>query len=71
MAELLILSFDSQADADQARVALQQVVGHGVVVLPDLETAAARVAQHNSTTGLRRWAFCCRGALARGWWAAR
>ncbi len=59
MAELLILSFDSQNDADQARLTLQQIAGQGVVVLPDLATAGAQVAQQRAeaTTGLRRWAL--------------
>lgn len=67
MAELLILTFDNQATADQARLTLQQVAGQGVVVLPDLETAGAQVAQQRaeSTTGLRRWALLPWRASAR------
>lgn len=59
MFELLILSFDSQTAADQARLALQQAAGQDVVVLPDLEVAEAQVAQQRaeSRTGLRHWAL--------------
>lgn len=67
MAELLILTFDNQAAADQARLTLQQIAGQGVVVLPDLETAGAQVAQQRakSTTGLRRWALLPWRAVAK------
>lgn len=59
MAELLILSFDSQIDADQARVIVQRVAGRDVLLLRDNATAAARVAQQRakSMPGLRRWAL--------------
>jgi uncharacterized membrane protein len=58
MNELVILSFDTPAEADQARQALQQVTRQGIVVLPDLDTAVERVAQARARPSrLRRWAL--------------
>lgn len=77
MNELLILSFDSQADADQARATLEEVAGEGVVVLPELESAMARAARARPA-GLRGWvllpwqvsAKALGGALTAVTWAS-
>lgn len=58
MYELVILSFDSQADADQARVTLEDVAGDGIVVLPDLESAVAQAGRKRARpVSLRGWAL--------------
>jgi uncharacterized membrane protein len=57
MDELVILSFDTPADADEARITLQQIAGDHIVVLPDLNAAIAQSAQKptKSPDGLRGW----------------
>jgi uncharacterized membrane protein len=59
MHELVILSFDTPADAEQARQALQQTAGADVVVLPSAEVAAARPTRRSAgpAPGLRHWAL--------------
>lgn len=57
MNELVILSFDTPADADEARKTLQQAAGYDLVVLPDLDAAIAQAAERpaRSPDGLRGW----------------
>lgn len=56
MNELVILSFNSQADADRARATLGEVAGDDVVVLPDLESAVARAGRKRARpASLRGW----------------
>ena len=57
MNELVILSFDTPADADEARRTLQEAAGYDLIVLPDLDTAIAQAAQRpaQSPGGLRGW----------------
>ena len=59
MHELVILSFDTPADAEQARLALQQAADADIVVLPSAEVAAARPTRRSAgpAPGLRHWAL--------------
>lgn len=58
MNELVILSFDSQADADRARATLQEGAAKGIVVLPDFESAIAQARRQRARpASLRGWAL--------------